>query len=144
MLHRPFFSEPTSIITKPKNMKVIRGTDVRFECGVKADATSSVTTTWMKGKRPVTLSWRCIQSLTINTCIFQIKLKTNSPAFFACIPRISLDESNLVITNVNRGDEGYYTCVIKSELEEKSASARLMVMGTCKKEITFFVNHTAC
>lgn len=68
---------------------------------------------------------------------------TDSPVFFARIPRISLDESNLVITNVNRGDEGYYTCVIKSELEEKSASARLMVMGTCKKK-SRFVNHTGC
>lgn len=43
--------------------------------------------------------------------------------------RISLDESNLVLTNVNTGDEGNYTCVIKSELEQKSASAHLMVMG---------------
>lgn len=42
---------------------------------------------------------------------------------------MSLDESNLIITAVNKGDEGNYTCVIKSELEEKSASARLMVMG---------------
>ncbi|XP_008277414.1 neurofascin [Stegastes partitus] len=42
--------------------------------------------------------------------------------------RITLDESNLVITNVNRGDEGNYTCVIKNELDQKSASAHLMVM----------------
>ncbi|XP_075897873.1 neurofascin [Nelusetta ayraudi] len=92
--------EPTLIVTKPKSMKVIHGTDVRFECGVKADATATVTTTWLKGNRLLTLGWR-----------------------------ISLDESNLIITNVNKGDEGNYTCVIKSELEEKSASARLMVMG---------------
>uniref|UniRef100_A0A8C4FB81 Neural cell adhesion molecule L1 n=1 Tax=Dicentrarchus labrax TaxID=13489 RepID=A0A8C4FB81_DICLA len=91
--------EPTLIVTRPQSMKVIRGTDVRFECSVKADVTTPVTTTWMKGKKPVTLSWR-----------------------------ISLDESNLVISNVNRGDEGNYTCVIKSELDQKSASARLMVM----------------
>lgn len=46
--------------------------------------------------------------------------------------RLSLDESNLIIANVNRGDEGNYTCVIKTELEQKSVSARLMVMGmTC-------------
>uniref|UniRef100_A0A8C4GTF8 Neurofascin n=1 Tax=Dicentrarchus labrax TaxID=13489 RepID=A0A8C4GTF8_DICLA len=84
--------EPTLIVTRPQSMKVIRGTDVRFECSVKADVTTPVTTTWMKGKK------------------------------------ISLDESNLVISNVNRGDEGNYTCVIKSELDQKSASARLMVM----------------
>uniref|UniRef100_A0AAQ4QPU1 Neurofascin n=1 Tax=Gasterosteus aculeatus aculeatus TaxID=481459 RepID=A0AAQ4QPU1_GASAC len=84
--------EPTLIVTRPQSMKVIRGSDVRFECGVKTDVTTPVTTTWMKDKK------------------------------------ISLDESNLVITNANRGDEGNYTCVIKSEMEQKSASARLMVM----------------
>lgn len=40
-------------------MKVIRGTDVRFECGVKADVTTPLTTLWMKGKKTVTLGWRC-------------------------------------------------------------------------------------
>ncbi|KAF7667434.1 hypothetical protein LDENG_00060350 [Lucifuga dentata] len=91
--------EPTLIVTRPQNMKVIRGTDVRFECGVKADATTPVTTTWMKDKKMVTLGWR-----------------------------INLDESNLVITSVNRGDEGNYTCVVKSDMDQKSASALLMVM----------------
>uniref|UniRef100_A0A3B4VEW3 Neural cell adhesion molecule L1 n=1 Tax=Seriola dumerili TaxID=41447 RepID=A0A3B4VEW3_SERDU len=91
--------EPTLIVTKPQSMKVIRGTDVRFECGVKADVTTPVTTTWMKDKKQLTLGWR-----------------------------ISLDESNLVITNVNTGDEGDYTCVIKSELDQKSASARFLIV----------------
>ncbi|XP_035014683.2 neurofascin isoform X1 [Hippoglossus stenolepis] len=91
--------EPTLIVTRPQSMKVIRGSDVRFECGVKADSSTPVTTSWMKDKKLLSLGWR-----------------------------ISLDESNLVITNVNRGDEGDYTCVIKSELDQKTASARLMVM----------------
>uniref|UniRef100_A0A3Q1BGW2 Neural cell adhesion molecule L1 n=1 Tax=Amphiprion ocellaris TaxID=80972 RepID=A0A3Q1BGW2_AMPOC len=91
--------EPIIIVTKPQSMKVMRGTDVRLECGVKADITTPVTTNWLKNKKHVTLGWR-----------------------------ISLDESNLVITNVNRGDEGNYTCVIKNELDQKSASAHLMVM----------------
>ncbi|XP_037832925.1 neurofascin isoform X3 [Kryptolebias marmoratus] len=91
--------EPIIIVTRPQSMKVMRGSDVRLECGVKADATTPVTTSWMKNKKQVTLNWR-----------------------------VSLDESNLVITNVNNGDEGNYTCVIKNELEQKSASAHLMVM----------------
>ncbi|KAF3697150.1 Neurofascin Precursor [Channa argus] len=91
--------EPTLIVTRPQSRKVIRGTDVRFECGVQADVTTPVTTTWMKDKKLVPLGWR-----------------------------LSLDESNLIITNVIRGDEGNYTCIIKSELEQKSASAHLMVM----------------
>lgn len=40
-----------------------------------------------------------------------------------------MDESNLIISNINTADGGNYTCLVKSELEEKSASARLMVMG---------------
>uniref|UniRef100_A0A674BQZ6 Neurofascin n=1 Tax=Salmo trutta TaxID=8032 RepID=A0A674BQZ6_SALTR len=42
--------------------------------------------------------------------------------------QLSLDESTLVITNVNRGDEGNYTCIIKTELDKNTASARLVVM----------------
>uniref|UniRef100_A0A668UP33 Neural cell adhesion molecule L1 n=1 Tax=Oreochromis aureus TaxID=47969 RepID=A0A668UP33_OREAU len=91
--------EPILIVTRPQSMKVMRASDVRLECGVKADVTTPITTTWLKNKKHLTLGWR-----------------------------ISMDESNLVITNVNTGDEGNYTCVIKSELEQKSASAHLMVM----------------
>uniref|UniRef100_H3D4T4 Neural cell adhesion molecule L1 n=1 Tax=Tetraodon nigroviridis TaxID=99883 RepID=H3D4T4_TETNG len=99
--------EPTLIVTRPTDMKVIRGADVRFECAVKTDATTPVTTTWMKGTKPVTLGWR-----------------------------ISMDESNLVISNINTADGGNYTCLVKSELEQKSASARLMVMD--------FSTHMTC
>ncbi|CAL8367376.1 unnamed protein product [Lota lota] len=91
--------EPTLFVSKPQNLRVIRGSDVTFECGVKSDASTPVTTTWLKNKRPLTLNWR-----------------------------ISLDESNLVITSVNSADDGEYTCAIKTEMDEKSASARLMVM----------------
>lgn len=129
-----FLSEPTLIVTKPKSMKVIRGTDMRFECGVKADATVTVTTTWMKGNRPLTLGWRCdlvVQSSDAKNTKFNITQESGSHWFhpLCSVCRISLDESNLIITDVNKGDEGNYTCVIKSELEEKSASALLMVMG---------------
>ncbi|XP_054902290.1 neurofascin isoform X3 [Poeciliopsis prolifica] len=91
--------EPIIIVTKPQSMKVLRGSDVRLECAVKADITTPITTTWMKNKKQAALSWR-----------------------------VSMDESNLVITNVNRDDEGNYTCVIQNDLEQKSASAHLMVM----------------
>ncbi|XP_027875505.1 neurofascin isoform X2 [Xiphophorus couchianus] len=91
--------EPIIIVTKPQSMKVLRGSDVRLECGVKPDTAASITTAWMKNKKQAALSWR-----------------------------VSMDGSNLVITNVNRGDEGNYTCVIQNDLEQKSASAHLMVM----------------
>jgi hypothetical protein len=53
------FSEPTLFVSRPQNLKVLRGSDVTFECGVKADASTPVTTTWMKNKRPLSLNWRC-------------------------------------------------------------------------------------
>uniref|UniRef100_A0A669CIG0 Neural cell adhesion molecule L1 n=1 Tax=Oreochromis niloticus TaxID=8128 RepID=A0A669CIG0_ORENI len=58
----------------------------------------------------------------------QVRVEVKDLTNFIQFLRISMDESNLVITNVNTGDEGNYTCVIKSELEQKSASAHLMVM----------------
>lgn len=62
----PFFSEPTVIVTRPQSMKVVRGNDVRFDCGVKTDVTTPVTTTWMKDKKPVRLGWRLVP-IHINT-----------------------------------------------------------------------------
>lgn len=40
------------------------------------------------------------------------------------------DEDSLSIADVYRRDEGVYTCRVKSELEEVTASAKLIVMGT--------------
>lgn len=40
------------------------------------------------------------------------------------------DEDSLSIADVYRRDEGVYTCRVKSELEEVTASAKLTVMGT--------------
>uniref|UniRef100_A0AAY5KT56 Neurofascin n=1 Tax=Esox lucius TaxID=8010 RepID=A0AAY5KT56_ESOLU len=92
--------EETKILKRPDNMKVVRGTDVRFECKAKHDPTVSITTTWLKNKQSLSIRWR-----------------------------LSLDESTLVIKNVNRGDEGNYTCVIKTEMDQNTASSRLVVMG---------------
>uniref|UniRef100_A0A674BQQ8 Neural cell adhesion molecule L1 n=1 Tax=Salmo trutta TaxID=8032 RepID=A0A674BQQ8_SALTR len=93
------FSESTKILKRPDNMRVLRGTDVRLECKAQHDPTVAVTTTWLKNKQFLIIGWR-----------------------------LSLDESTLVITNVNRGDEGNYTCIIKTELDKNTASARLVVM----------------
>lgn len=40
------------------------------------------------------------------------------------------DEDSLSIADVYRRDEGVYTCRVKSELEDVTASAKLTVMGT--------------
>uniref|UniRef100_A0A671V3B8 Neurofascin homolog (chicken) a n=1 Tax=Sparus aurata TaxID=8175 RepID=A0A671V3B8_SPAAU len=40
------------------------------------------------------------------------------------------DDESLTIPNVNEGDEGMYTCTVKSEIDQDTASARLTVLGT--------------
>uniref|UniRef100_A0A3B5M261 Neural cell adhesion molecule L1 n=1 Tax=Xiphophorus couchianus TaxID=32473 RepID=A0A3B5M261_9TELE len=52
--------EPIIIVTKPQSMKVLRGSDVRLECGVKPDTAASITTAWMKNKKQAALSWSCL------------------------------------------------------------------------------------
>lgn len=53
--------------------------------------------------------------------------------FLFVLLRVTLDESSLVIAGVNRADEGSYTCIIKSDIDESSASAHLLVMGKMYK-----------
>lgn len=48
------------IVTRPQSMKAMRGSDVRLECGVKADATTPVTTSWTKNTKEVTFNWRLV------------------------------------------------------------------------------------
>ncbi|KAK6303470.1 hypothetical protein J4Q44_G00259240 [Coregonus suidteri] len=91
--------ESTKILKRPDNMRVLRGTDVRLECKAEHDPTVTVTTTWLKNKQFLIIGWR-----------------------------VSLDDSTLVITNVNRGDEGNYTCIIKTEIDKNTVSAHLVVM----------------
>lgn len=44
--------------------------------------------------------------------------------------RLRKDDESLTIPNVNEGDEGMYTCTVKSEIDQDTASARLTVLGT--------------
>lgn len=44
--------------------------------------------------------------------------------------RLRKDDESLTIPNVNEGDEGMYTCTVKSDIDQDMASARLTVLGT--------------
>uniref|UniRef100_A0A1A7X8V0 Neural cell adhesion molecule L1 n=1 Tax=Iconisemion striatum TaxID=60296 RepID=A0A1A7X8V0_9TELE len=55
--------------------------------------------TWTKDDRPLYLGWR-----------------------------LKKDETSLTIPNINEGDEGTYTCNVKSEIDQDSASAHLTVL----------------
>lgn len=57
------------------------------------------------------------------------EVNNNSVHLCLCL-RLRKDEDLLSISAVNEGDEGMYTCTVKSEIDADSASARLTVLGT--------------
>uniref|UniRef100_A0A4W6E853 Neurofascin homolog (chicken) a n=1 Tax=Lates calcarifer TaxID=8187 RepID=A0A4W6E853_LATCA len=93
--------EPTRIVRAPEHQSAIRGSTVRFDCKVKSDPSLPVTVAWTKDDKPLNHGWR-----------------------------LKKDDESLTIPNVNEGDEGAYTCTVKSEIDQDSASARLTVLGT--------------
>uniref|UniRef100_A0A669D9D7 Neurofascin homolog (chicken) a n=1 Tax=Oreochromis niloticus TaxID=8128 RepID=A0A669D9D7_ORENI len=88
--------EPTRIIQAPEHQSAIRGSTARFTCRVTSDPSLPVSVAWMKDDKPLYLGWR-----------------------------LKKDDESLSIPNVNEGDEGTYTCTVKSEIDQLSASARL-------------------
>ncbi|XP_056887062.1 neurofascin homolog (chicken) a isoform X15 [Takifugu flavidus] len=92
--------EATRIIGVPQHQSAVRGSTARFECQVKSDPSLPVTVTWTKDDKPLNVGWR-----------------------------LRKDEDLLSISAVNEGDEGMYTCTVKSEIDADSASARLTVLG---------------
>ncbi|XP_039654946.1 neurofascin homolog (chicken) a isoform X26 [Perca fluviatilis] len=91
--------EPTRIVRAPEHQSVIRGSKAHFDCKVKSDPSLPITVAWTKDDKPLYLGWR-----------------------------LKKDEESLTIPNVNEGDEGTYTCTVKSEIDQDSASARLTVL----------------
>ncbi|XP_069370336.1 neurofascin homolog (chicken) a isoform X25 [Paralichthys olivaceus] len=91
--------EQTRIVKFPEHQSAIRGSTARFNCKVKSDPSLPVTVTWTKDDKFLYLGWR-----------------------------LRKDDESLTIPNVNEGDEGTYTCTVKSEIDEDSASARLTVL----------------
>ncbi|XP_030276505.1 neurofascin homolog (chicken) a isoform X18 [Sparus aurata] len=91
--------ERTRIVRAPEHQSAIRGSTARFDCKVKSDPSLSVTVAWTKDDKPLQLGWR-----------------------------LRKDDESLTIPNVNEGDEGMYTCTVKSEIDQDTASARLTVL----------------
>uniref|UniRef100_A0A4W6E646 Neurofascin homolog (chicken) a n=1 Tax=Lates calcarifer TaxID=8187 RepID=A0A4W6E646_LATCA len=91
--------EPTRIVRAPEHQSAIRGSTVRFDCKVKSDPSLPVTVAWTKDDKPLNHGWR-----------------------------LKKDDESLTIPNVNEGDEGAYTCTVKSEIDQDSASARLTII----------------
>ncbi|XP_048110074.1 neurofascin homolog (chicken) a isoform X12 [Alosa alosa] len=91
--------EPTRIVRAPEHVSSTRGSSVRFNCRISHDPTLNIHVNWLKNDQPFSYGWR-----------------------------ITKDEESLTITNINEGDQGTYTCLVKTEIDEDVASARLTVL----------------
>lgn len=91
--------EPTQVTRKPQNVAILRGEDAKFECAIQHDETMFPSVHWEKSNKSLFIGRRMLK-----------------------------EEDSLTILNVNKGDEGIYSCVVKTELDEITVSARLKVM----------------
>ncbi|XP_045683190.1 neuronal cell adhesion molecule isoform X24 [Phyllostomus hastatus] len=92
--------DPTRIIKQPEFSVVQRGSTVSFECKVKHDHTLIPTVLWLKDKG---------------------ELPNDG--------RFTIDKDHLVVTDVSDDDNGTYTCVANTTLDNVSASAVLIVVA---------------
>ncbi|XP_060770601.1 neuronal cell adhesion molecule a isoform X1 [Neoarius graeffei] len=91
--------EPTRILKQPNYKVVQRNQDVMFECKVKHDPSLIPTMTWLKDNGELPDDERFI-----------------------------VDSDSLTIVKVTENDEGTYTCIMNTTLDQDSASAQLTVV----------------
>ncbi|XP_062317474.1 neuronal cell adhesion molecule-like isoform X11 [Osmerus eperlanus] len=91
--------EPTRILKQPEYKVVKRSNSVVFECKVKHDPSLLPTVTWLKDNGELPDDERFV-----------------------------VDNDSLTITKVTESDEGVYTCIMNTSLDQDSASAKLTVV----------------
>ncbi|XP_041820034.1 neuronal cell adhesion molecule a isoform X2 [Chelmon rostratus] len=91
--------EPTRILKQPEYKVVQRGMSAAFECKVKHDPSLLPTMTWLKDSGELPDDERFV-----------------------------VDMDSLTIKDVTDGDEGTYTCIMNTTLDQDSASAMLTVV----------------
>ncbi|XP_051248818.1 neuronal cell adhesion molecule a isoform X10 [Dicentrarchus labrax] len=91
--------EPTRILKQPEYKVVQRGMSAEFECKVKHDPSLIPTMTWLKDNGELPDDERFV-----------------------------VDMESLIIKDVTDGDEGTYTCIMNTTLDQDSASAMLTVV----------------
>uniref|UniRef100_A0A8C9WJ93 Neuronal cell adhesion molecule a n=2 Tax=Scleropages formosus TaxID=113540 RepID=A0A8C9WJ93_SCLFO len=91
--------EPTRILMQPEYKVVQRNRDVVFECKAKHDPTLVTVMTWLKDNEELPED-----------------------------ERLMVGADSLTINDVTEGDEGTYTCIVNTTLDQDSASARLTVV----------------
>ncbi|KAM6896395.1 neuronal cell adhesion molecule a isoform 2-T2 [Lycodopsis pacificus] len=90
--------EPTRILKQPEYKVVQKGMSAVFECKVKHDPSLIPTMTWLKDNGELPGG------------------------------RFEVNVDSLTITDVTDGDEGTYTCIMNTTLDQDSASAMLTVV----------------
>ncbi|XP_073443292.1 neurofascin isoform X12 [Dendrobates tinctorius] len=93
--------EPTRIIKGPEDQIARRGSSVCLDCRVRSDSSLRLTVTWMKDD----------SHLYINS-------------------RMKKEDDALIIFGVAEKDQGAYTCVAKTELDQDFAKAYLTIQET--------------
>ncbi|XP_069911274.1 neurofascin isoform X17 [Oryctolagus cuniculus] len=92
--------DPTRIYRMPEDQVAKRGTTVQLECRVKHDPSLKLTVSWLKDEEPLYIS-----------------------------NRMKKEDDSLTIFGVAEKDQGSYTCVASTELDQDLAKAYLTVLG---------------
>uniref|UniRef100_A0A8C7BHK8 Neurofascin n=1 Tax=Neovison vison TaxID=452646 RepID=A0A8C7BHK8_NEOVI len=92
--------DPTRIFRMPEDQVAKRGTTVQLECRVKHDPSLKLTVSWLKDDEPLYIG-----------------------------NRMKKEDDSLTIYGVAERDQGSYTCVASTELDQDLAKAYLTVLG---------------
>ncbi|KAI2521089.1 neurofascin [Homo sapiens] len=92
--------DPTRIYRMPEDQVARRGTTVQLECRVKHDPSLKLTVSWLKDDEPLYIG-----------------------------NRMKKEDDSLTIFGVAERDQGSYTCVASTELDQDLAKAYLTVLG---------------
>ncbi|XP_068171531.1 neural cell adhesion molecule L1-like protein isoform X2 [Antennarius striatus] len=97
--------DTTRIVTPPEDLRTLMGTTARFSCLAEYDRSfgDDFELTWKKDDVEIALNY------------------TENSGYF-------VENGILHIINVSHGDQGVYTCVVKTPLDRDSASALLLVL----------------
>ncbi|XP_053310317.1 neurofascin isoform X5 [Spea bombifrons] len=93
--------EPTRIVKGPEDQIAKRGSTVRLDCRVRSDPSLRLTVTWMKDESQLYIS-----------------------------NKMKKEDDALTIFGVAEKDQGAYTCVAKTELDQDFAKAYLTIQET--------------
>ncbi|XP_073904634.1 neurofascin isoform X8 [Castor canadensis] len=92
--------DPTRIYRMPEDQVAKRGTTVQLECRVKHDPSLKLTVSWLKDDEPLYIG-----------------------------NRMKKEDDSLTIFGVAERDQGSYTCVASTELDQDLAKAHLTVLA---------------